>query len=194
MPVMGKRMRYILVVFLLICNVSKADSNLYNLYLNENLGISLEYPKGSEVEDQSSDNSTKVWFHVGDWPERVKYTGDKPPRSPVSGILFKQESQMNFDKFIEKERQNQEIGSYRDQVTETKFDTGNGISGIEFVRTVEPINTKMHYLVFRVHQSNIVLSLWHIEDTETGFMSFPELEKKALGEYEHMKHSIKILR
>ncbi|PUB80364.1 MAG: hypothetical protein DBP01_17445 [gamma proteobacterium symbiont of Ctena orbiculata] len=194
MPVKGKRMRYILVIFLLFCNVSKADSNSYNLYANKSLGISLEYPKGTEVEDQSSDIRTKVWFHVGEWPERVKYTGNKPPRSPVSGILFQQESQMNFDKFIENERKEQEVGGYRDQIIETKFDTGNGIRGIEFVRTVEPINKNIHHLIFHIYQSNIILSLWHVEDTETGFMSYPELEKKALGEYDHMKHSLKILR
>ncbi|MEW8659527.1 MAG: hypothetical protein AB2603_14510 [Candidatus Thiodiazotropha endolucinida] len=186
-------MKYLFVLFSLICTVSYADGNSYKLYLNKDLGISLEYPKSTEIEDVSN-NYPKIWFHIGEWPKDVKYTDNKQPRSPISGVLLQQKSNMNIDEFINKERQSQEKGGYRNQVKENKFDLGNGITGIEFVRTVKPINKIMHYLVFHVNDSKSVLSLWHIESTGTGFMDYPELEAKALNVYKRMKNSLKIIR
>jgi len=178
----------------MFCELSFADSGSYELYVDKDLGVSFEYPKTTEVEDVSNSKRVKVWFHVGEWPKNVKYSGKQQPRLPVSGILFEEKLEKDFDEFVNRERKSQEKGGYRDQVIEKKLDIGNGISGIEFVRTVKPINKKMHYLIFQTNVNNPVLSLWHIESTETGFMAYPELEAKALAQYERMKRSLKIVR
>ena len=103
-------------------------------------------------------------------------------------------SETAFDEFINKEIKSQKEGGYRNQVKEIKVDLGNGITGIEFVRTAKSINNKIHYFIFQTKSNGPVLSLWHLESTKTGFMGFPELEAKAMVEYERMKSSLKKVR
>ena len=92
-------MKYLAVISLLFCNISFADSSSYELYVNKNMGISFEYPKAAEVDDIGNNKQAKVWFHVGEWPNNVKHTGEQQHRSPVTGILFEEKLKTTFRGF-----------------------------------------------------------------------------------------------
>ncbi len=187
-------MRVIAIVFLLITGVSFAEEAPYKIYTNKVLGISFEYPSWADVEDVSGKGTTRVWFHIGKHPEDAESAGVPQSRPPASGVLFEVKSTDNFEEFIAKERNNQSKGGYRDEIIEKKYVLGENVVGIEFVRDAKAIDKKMRYLVFPSANDNVTLSLWHLEDTSTGFMGNPEEEAKAVIEYERMKNTLKVFK
>lgn len=172
-------MRILITSFLLCFFVSSyADQEPYKTYANVKYGVSFEYPSSATIEDLSQGESIKIWFNV-----------EKPP---VSGVLFEVKGTGGFDAFIEDERKNQE--KYKSEMTEKKYKLGASTNGLEFVRDAKAIDKKMYYFVFPSLKENVVLSLWHLHDTTTGFMGNPDKEAKATNEYKHMIETLKLIK
>ena len=187
-------MKIFLLILGLLFSFSCANESDYKVYINEELGVRFEYPSWADVEETSRNGNLNVWIHIGEWPEKLDYIGDKPPRSPVSGVSFSVKANGSFQDFLAKERAGFIKGGYEKDIKETEFSIAGNIKGVEFVRNAKDINKTMHYFLFPSIKKEVVLSLWHLQDMETGFMGYPEEEAKAVNEYHRIIKSIRVFK
>ncbi|MES9904396.1 MAG: hypothetical protein ABW168_17180 [Sedimenticola sp.] len=185
---------YAIIILFISCSAIKASDIEYMLYKNDSLGVSFEYPSWAKVEDISQKGKTNIWFHIGKWPKILQQKSEGNTKSPISGVSFSIKKEGKIEDFLKNEREGQIKGGYKSETIERNHSIGNNIIGTEFVRNAKHINKKMHYFVFPSLKKNVVLSLWHLQDTSTGFMGYPEEEKEAVIEYKRMIKTLKVYR
>lgn len=172
-------MRLLITIFLLcIFSTSYSDEGLYKTYINEKYGVSFQYPASTSIEDSSLDGKITIWF--------------KYKNSPVTGILFNVAETEKFKTSIKIERKKQE--KYKNEMTEKEYKISGSVKGIEFIRDIKLANRKIHYYLFPSLKENVTLSLWHPQDTSTGFMGNPEKEEKVLSDYRYMIKTLKLIK
>ena len=160
-------MRIILIVMMLIAQSVYAETKTY---LNEELGVSFQYPSMSAIEDVSAKGKIRIWFRI-----------NNSPSSP--GVLFETKSPKEYSKFVSEERNNQIKGGYKREVTEREHMLALNVSGVEFVRNATSMGMKMHYFLFPSIKRKQTLSLWYLED---------QTNPEAHTLYEHMRDSVKV--
>lgn len=160
-------MRVLLIGMMFLAHSVCAETKTY---INEELGVSFEYPSTSVIEDVSQKGKIRIWFRI-----------DKSPLSP--GVLFETKSHKGVGEYVSEERNNQIKGGYKSEVTETDYNLTGNVTGVEFVRNATSMGMKMYYFLFPSIKHMQTLSFWYLEDTPN---------QEALSLYGRMRDTVKV--